>query len=124
MGVSSLQTSLPDLFAEGTEGAVCEDAGAERGDGVFWGADASRCIGRGWSGSVASAAYWRGFLEETPNVFAPNLDTRAGVMVVEGSEWPITVGEGASGNSYPCSLRTQYVRYPRAELGLVPGVWM
>ena len=101
-----------------------ENVGEERGDGIFWGADASRCIARGWSGSVASAAYWRGFLEETPNVFAPNLDTRAGVMVVEGSTWPITVGEGASGNSYPCSLRTQYVRYPLAELGLVPGVWM
>jgi hypothetical protein len=120
MGVFRLQTSQPSPVSEkGSHGGVGE--GQVCVGGVHWGEAAAQWLGRGWSGSPASAAYWRGFVEETPSAFAPNLDTRAGVVVEGGRVWPITLGEGAGGNSYPCSLRTQYVRYPLAEIGRVSG---
>lgn len=64
--------------------------------------------------------YWRGVLEEGSAAFAPNLRTRPGVVTAGGGVWPITVNDTIEDNSYPCSLHTQYVRYPRAELALVP----
>ncbi len=35
--------------------------------------------------------------------------------------WPITLHDRVQGDSYPCSLHTQYVSYPRAELQLIPS---
>ncbi len=66
-------------------------------------------------------AYWRGFLEEGPAAFAPNLQTRPGIVLHDGVAWPLCVNDGIGSNSYPCSLHTQYVRYPHAELSLVPA---
>ena len=68
-----------------------------------------------------NVAYWRGFLEEGPAAFAPNLRTRPGIVLHDGVAWPLCVNDAIGNNSYPCSLHTQYVRYPRAELNLVPA---
>ena len=95
----------------------------ERGAGVVhWGEQAGEVLNPGWAAGPAAASYWRAVLEETPQAFAPNLDTRAGVVSIGGKVWPVTLGEGPGVNSYPCSLRTQYVRYPLCELGMVPGM--
>ncbi len=64
--------------------------------------------------------YWRGVLEEGSAAFAPNLRTRPGIVAFDGEVWPVTVNDAVEDNSYPCSLHTQYVRYPRAQLALVP----
>jgi hypothetical protein len=96
---------------------------SEREEGaVYWGEQAGQLLNPGWAAGGAAASYWRAVLEETPQAFAPNLDTRAGVVAVGGKVWPVTLGEGPGVNSYPCSLRTQYVRYPLCELGMVPGM--
>lgn len=65
-------------------------------------------------------AYWRSVLEHGSRSFAPNLEVRAGWIEFEnGGGCPVTVQEGPCGNSYPASLLTQYIDYPRAELDLV-----
>jgi len=75
-------------------------------------------------------AYWRMFLDETPEVLAPNLRARVGVVRRGNRLWPLSVHEVGGDLSYPCSLLTQYVRYPLAELALLrsagarTGAWM
>jgi len=65
-------------------------------------------------------ALWRGILRHGSKICAPNLRTRAGIISHGDSWWPLTVNDRREGNSYPCSLHTQYVTYPLAELSLVP----
>lgn len=87
---------------------------------LAFGKEALHCLER--SGSCGHA-YWRMFLEETPSVLAPNLDARVGVVRTGERVWPLSVHEGQGELSYPCSLVTQYVRYPLAELALVKSPW-
>jgi len=68
-------------------------------------------------------AYWRMFLEETPEALAPNLQAEAGVVKCGQRFWPVSMHEVGGDLSYPCSLVTQYVRYPLAELGLIQSRW-
>ena len=64
-------------------------------------------------------AYWRMFLEETPEALAPNLRAQVGLVRCGERLWPVSVHEVGGDLSYPCSLMTQYVRYPLAELSLL-----
>lgn len=66
-------------------------------------------------------AYWRAVLEQGSEGFAPNLQSRPG-WIRSGTGtggWPLTVHDGPCGNSFPASLITQYIDYPRVELGLL-----
>jgi hypothetical protein len=67
------------------------------------------------------AAYWKAMMADGPGAMVPNFSTRAGVARLGQSFWPLTVDGGSHVNSYPCSLFAQYVRYPLAELKLVPS---
>lgn len=64
-------------------------------------------------------AYWRAVLQHGSEGFAPNLRSQPGWISGPSGGWPLTVHDGACGNSFPASLITQYVDYPRAELGLL-----
>ena len=68
-----------------------------------------------------NAPYWKAMMADGPGAIVPNFSTRAGVARVGQSIWPLTLDNGLLPNSYPCSLYTQYVRYPLAELNLVPS---
>ena len=70
-----------------------------------------------------NADYWRLFLECGPTLLAPNLDACPGIVSVGGGFSPLTVNHGEVGNSYPCSLLTQYVSYPLGEMRLLNG-WL
>jgi hypothetical protein len=83
---------------------------------VAFGADALSLLDRA---GVEADQYWRGFLQEGARAYAPNLDVPCGVIIQGGSAWPLTLASSSRVNSYPCSLLTQYVRYPLEELGLV-----
>ncbi len=69
------------------------------------------------------AAYWSFFLENSVRTLAPNLRVKAGVVRCRERIWPLTVEGELGENSYPCSLFTQYVRYPLAELSLLKSKW-
>jgi len=84
---------------------------------IYWGPAAARAIE---TSNVQNARYWHGILQTGPENIAENLRTRAGIVTCDGAFWPLTRDDEYIGNSYPCSLYTQYVRYPRAELKLVP----
>ena len=66
-----------------------------------------------------NAEYWRLFLETGPTALAPNLNTRCGVLGLGTGFLPVTINQGEADNSYPCSLLTQYVRYPLGEMRLL-----
>ena len=70
--------------------------------------------------------YWRSVLEHGSAVLAPNLQAQAGWLDDGAGGWPVTIQPGPCGNSYPASLITQYVDYPRTELehleSLTPSV--
>lgn len=68
----------------------------------------------------ARYAYWRGVLQNGSRAYASNLKTRPGIVQIGNRIWPLTVNDHRDDNSYPCSLHTQYVSYPRAELSLIP----
>jgi hypothetical protein len=72
--------------------------------------------------SEPNAEYWRMFLECGPKQLAPNLDTRCGIVGLGAGFLPVTVNHAEADNSYPCSLLTQYVRYPLGEMRLLKGV--
>lgn len=64
-------------------------------------------------------AYWRAVLEQGSEGFAPNLISRPGWISTDTGGWPLTIHEGPCRNSFPASLITQYVDYPRVELGVL-----
>ncbi len=68
----------------------------------------------------ARYAYWRGVVGNGSKAYASNLKTRPGIIQTERGIWPLTVNDQRENNSYPCSLYTQYVTYPLAELSLIP----
>lgn len=65
--------------------------------------------------------YWRLFLEAGPHAVASNLRARPGVLAGGGGWFPLVLNCGEAGNSYPCSLLTQYVHYPLGEMRLLKG---
>ncbi len=65
------------------------------------------------------AGYWRGFLEEGPSRLAENFRLESGVLRTSAGSFALTVHDGRPGAAFPCSLHTQYVAYPAAELSLV-----
>ncbi len=67
-----------------------------------------------------NAAYWRYFLQAGAASVAANFQVYCGLVQVNGRLWPLSVHDPEALNSYPCSLHTQYIRYPLAEIGLVP----
>jgi hypothetical protein len=73
--------------------------------------------------SSPHAAYWALFVRERPEKLAANFHATAAVQRLNGRLWPLSInhGEGGEEGAYPCSLLTQYVRYPLAELSLVPS---
>ncbi len=71
--------------------------------------------------AAPNAEYWRLFLEAGPQAVASNLSTRPGVLAGGGGWFPLVLNGGESGNSYPCSLLTQYVHYPLGEMRLLKG---
>jgi Acetyltransferase (GNAT) domain len=75
------------------------------------------------AGAFLDHAYWRMFLEETPGALAPNLAAQSGIVRIHDRVWPISVHEPGGELSYPCSLATQYVRYPLEELALLKSRW-
>lgn len=93
-------------------------AGESSSDGIRFGAEAMRWIDQNPGENLG---YWSGFLEDWPNTFAPNLRTKPGLIVSNGTGWPLTVNDRIDGAAYPCSLHAQYVAYPLAELALVPS---
>ena len=72
-------------------------------------------------GSAGHAGYWALFVKEQPVALAANFHTEAAVLRLNGRLWSLSVNGGRGECSYPCSLLTQYVRYPLAELSLVPS---
>ncbi len=71
--------------------------------------------------SGGAHAYWRAVLEQGSEGFAPNLKSQPG-WISTGTDtggWPLTIHDGPCRNSFPASLITQYVDYPRVELGLL-----
>jgi hypothetical protein len=79
---------------------------------VLWSTKAVRAIG---GGDFGAPAYWRRVVGET---FRPamNLNGRAGWVSHGAFGCPITVHDRRRTDSYPVSLMTQYLDYPRAEL--------
>ncbi len=71
----------------------------------------------------ARYAYWRGVLQNGSKAYASNLKTSPGIIQVGKRIWPLTVNDHRDDNSYPCSLHTQYVTYPKAELSLIPDAF-
>lgn len=67
------------------------------------------------------AGYWALFVKEQPGALALNFHAEAAVLRVNGCVWPLSLNAERGESSYPCSLLTQYVRYPLAELSLVPS---
>jgi hypothetical protein len=66
-----------------------------------------------------NSAYWRFVLEEGAEAVAPNLTAQPGI-IGEGSAFvPVTIDRDGPDTSYPCSLLTQYVRYPLGETRLL-----
>lgn len=64
--------------------------------------------------------YWKAFLDDTPESLAINFDVIPGVVRGGGQRaWPLTIEGARTVNAYPCSLLTQYVRYPLEELSLI-----
>ncbi len=72
--------------------------------------------------NLENTAYWLGMLEAGPSRLVRNLKTTPGIITHGSNVWPITVNDWTEGNSYPCSLYSQYVTYPKEELSLVPGL--
>lgn len=70
---------------------------------------------------VPNAAYWKVMMADGPSALVPNFSTCAGVARLGQGLWPLTLDDGSQVNSYPCSLFAQYIRYPLAELSLVPS---
>jgi hypothetical protein len=66
-----------------------------------------------------NAAYWRWVLERGAGSLAPNFTAEPGILRSHSDFFPITVDRDESETSYPCSLLTQYVRYPRGEMRLL-----
>jgi len=82
---------------------------------LLWGPQAAEAV----PGSDCGApAYWRRVVSEG---FRPamNLRGRAGWITRGPSGHPVTVHDRRQGDSFPVSLMTQYLDYPRAELGLL-----
>lgn len=72
-----------------------------------------RCSG------LPNADYWRYVLERGSLGLAANLTAEPGILG-DGSDFiPVTVDRDEDETSYPCSLYTQYVRYPRGEIRLL-----
>jgi hypothetical protein len=83
-------------------------------------------FGNGALDSVATAiqpnsAYWRFVLENGTEAVATNLSARPGVLGESHDFVPVTIDRDEQDTSYPCSLVTQYVRYPLGEMRLLPG---
>jgi hypothetical protein len=113
MAVSTLPVSIPDLGRKTSVSAASNHPSVR----VCFQEHALRTVGDAPAGAMA---YWRGVLEHGSRVVAPNLDTQPGWIEFEdGGGCPVTVQDGPRGNSYPASLLTQYIDYPRAELDLV-----
>lgn len=85
---------------------------------VLFGSEALAWLG---ANALENGRYWRGVLTLGPDILAPNLAVRAGLVVRGNEAWPLTVDDAGRDNSYPCSLHCQYVSYPREELGLIPS---
>lgn len=84
---------------------------------VLWADGASKAI-RG--GDCGASAYWRRVVTES---FRPavNLNGLAGWVSHGDFGCPITLHDRRCNDSYPVSLMTQYLDYPRTELDLLPG---
>lgn len=67
--------------------------------------------------------YWRTLLKDGPATVAPNFRVTPGTISCQNAVFPITATDRPAGNAYPCSLHTQYVRYPVVELGLIASTW-
>lgn len=66
------------------------------------------------------STYWQRFLKNSPETLAANFGVIPGIVLGAGPRaWPLTVEGGNTVSSYPCSLLTQYVRYPIEELSLI-----
>ena len=84
---------------------------------ILWFREAADAIG---GGDCGAPAYWRRVVGEA---FRPasNLGGRAGWIVHGTFGCPITVHDRGGNPSYPVSLMTQYLDYPRAELDRLPS---
>ena len=102
------------LPGSATEPAACESASAS--PRIQFQEAALAAIS---STSGGPHAYWRAVLQHGSEGFAPNLKSRPGWIRSATGGWPLTVHDGPCGNSFPASLLTQYVDYPRAELDLL-----
>ncbi len=85
---------------------------------LLWGAAALAACN---DAATENAAYWRGLLAAGPQSLVGNYHVRAGLLVHDGRAWPLTLGHRPSAEAYPASLHSHYVRYPKAELHLVPS---
>lgn len=84
---------------------------------ILWSKEAVAVIG---GGDCGAGAYWRRVVGEG---FRPavNLGGRPGWVTRGSFGCPITVHDRRQNDSYPVSLMTQYLDYPRAELDRLPG---
>ncbi len=87
----------------------------DRGE-VAFGEEALRRLAES---SADQAGYWALFVKERPVALAANFHTDAAVLRLNGRLWSLSINDGRGECSYPCSLLTQYVRYPLSELSLV-----
>lgn len=111
MAVSTSLTSLPE-----TDGVSRANPALAREVRLVLGPEAASLV----PGGDPTARYWRGFLELGASTMAANLNVACGVAQHDGIAWPVTLSAPRGVPSYPCSLLTQYVRYPLEELRLVP----
>ena len=98
MAASTLRTSPPESSAQ-----------------ILWANEAAQAIG---GSDCGAPAYWRRVVGDA---FRPavNLNGRAGWVTHGPFGCPITVHDRRRTDSYPVSMMTQYLDYPRAELNLV-----
>ena len=96
--------------------SISQDSPPERPARVLWSREAASSIGEGDCGS---ASYWR---RVASGSFRPavNLTGRAGWVAHGDFGCPITVHDRQGNDSYPVSLMTQYLDYPREELDVLP----
>jgi hypothetical protein len=74
--------------------------------------------------SQPNAAYWRFVLDRGAEAVAANLTAEPGILGNGSAFVPVTIDRDEPDASYPCSLFTQYVRYPLGEMRLLQSPLM
>jgi hypothetical protein len=106
-------TVAPDAPPPATKSGACQPE-------LLFGRDAVDSVAMA---NQPNAAYWRFFLERGADSVAPNLTAEPGILGYGSAFVPVTIDRDERDTSYPCSLYTQYVRYPLGEMRVLQSAF-